>query len=506
MKGRIYFCGESLELKLLRDSLEERGLEVEIKTLSELEGLVKENEPDVVVIELTDKVSSSFPKLINLLKSLSSNVVFLANKISVEKAVELIKAGAYDLKLISSPLEVIERTVLLALEDKRLILEEEGFLTQDPRLVASIKRLEQVAKTDAPILLVGESGTGKELLARFVHAKSERRFGPFVAINCAALPETLLESELFGYEKGAFSGANFRKKGKIELAHGGTLLLDEITETTPQFQSKLLRVIQEKEVDRLGGYYPIKVDFRLISTTNRDIEKVVAEGKFRQDLYFRINVIAVKIPPLRERRGDVKLLTEHFVEKFSRMYKNDVKGLTDRAWKFLMNYPFPGNVRELKNMIERGVLTCEGELIDLPHLVDPFSSDYSFEPISRPHFEPAKGQPEPFKSHPHPLNSHSHPFNSHPHSFNRHSERSEGSPQEEGPSKDAGMIFEYKDLEVKPLDELEREAILRALKLTGGNKAKAAELLGITVRTIRNKLKQYEELGLIKRGEFGDVG
>ncbi len=478
MKGRVYLCGESLELKLLRDSLEERGLEVEFKILPQLEGLAREEAPDVVVIELTDDVSLRFPKLSNILKSLNSNVVFLANKISVEKAVELIKAGAYDLKLLSSPLEVIERTILLALEDKRLILEEEGFLTQDPRLVAIIKRLEEVAKTDVPILLVGESGTGKELLARFVHAKSERRFGPFVAINCAALPETLLESELFGYEKGAFSGANFRKKGKLELAHGGTLLLDEITETTSQFQSKLLRVIQEKEVDRLGGYYPIKVDFRLISTTNRDIEKAVAEGRFRQDLYFRINVITVKIPPLRERRGDVKLLTEHFMEKFSRVYRKSVKGLTDRAWNFLMNYHFPGNVRELKNMIERGVLTCEGELIDLPHLVDPFSSDYSFEAISVPH-------PETFESYP---------------------EGSERSLQAEGVSKKTGMIFENKDWEIKPLDELEREAILKALKLTGGNKAKAAELLGITVRTIRNKLKQYEELGLIKRGEFGDVG
>jgi len=187
------------------------------------------------------------------------------------------------------------------------------------------------------------------------------------------------------------------------------------------------------------------------------------------------------------------------------MYRKAVKGLTDRAWKFLMNYSFPGNVRELKNMIERGILTCDGELIDLPHLVDPFSSDYSYDSISIPHLEPAKGQPEPPKSHPHPFNSHPHPFNSQPYSFNSHPEQSEGS-QAEGPSKDTGMIFENKDWEVKPLDELEREAILRALRLTGGNKAKAAELLGITVRTIRNKLKQYEELGLIKRGEFSDVG
>ena len=496
MKGRIYLCGESLELKLLRDSLEERGLEVELKSLSQIEGLAKENAPDVVVIEVTDDFSSSVPKLINILKSLTSNVVFLANKISVEKAVELVKAGAYDLKLLSSPLELIERTVLLALEDKRLILEEEGFLTQDPRLVGIIKRLEEVAKTDVPILLVGESGTGKELLARFVHAKSKRRFGPFVAINCAALPETLLESELFGYEKGAFSGANFRKKGKIELAHGGTLLLDEITETTPQFQSKLLRVIQEKEVDRLGGYYPIKVDFRLISTTNRDIEKAVAEGKFRQDLYFRINIITVKISPLRERKGDVKLLTEHFTEKFSRVYRKPVKGLTDRAWNFLMNYHFPGNVRELKNMIERGVLTCEGELIDLSHLVDPFSSDYAFEPLSMSHSKLISEH----------LTGHLQPTKGQPSSLHGPPEQSKGSPHSEGASKKTGMIFENKEIEIKPLDELEREAILKALKLTGGNKAKAAELLGITVRTIRNKLKQYEELGLIKRGEFGDVG
>ncbi len=470
MKGRIILCGQSIEFKILRDNLEERGLVVEFKNFSELERLSKENLPDVVVIEVSDEVSSDYRRIIDFLKGLSSNVVILANKISVEKAVELIKAGAYDLKLLSSPIDVIERAILLALEDKRLLLEEEGFLTQDPRLISMLKRLEEVARTDAPILLVGESGTGKELLARFIHAKSERKFGPFVAINCAALPETLLESELFGYEKGAFSGATFRKKGKIELAHGGTLLLDEITETTPQFQSKLLRVIQEKEVDRLGGYYPIKVDFRLISTTNRDIEEAIAEGKFRQDLYFRINVITVKIPPLRERKEDVKLLTKFFWEKFSRLYKKDVKGLTDRAWDFLLNYHFPGNVRELKNMIERGVLTCEGELIDLPHLVDPFSS-YPLETSNDLHSSTLKDHSEARKE-----------------------------------DQKIGTIFDKKDVEIKPLDELEREAILRALTLTGGNKAKAAELLGITVRTIRNKLKQYEELGLIKRGEFGDVG
>ncbi|MCD6489372.1 MAG: sigma-54-dependent Fis family transcriptional regulator [Thermodesulfobacterium sp.] len=304
-----------------------------------------------------------------------------------------------------------------------------------------LKKLESIASSKAPILIIGESGTGKELLSKYIHQKSPRKFGPFIAINCAALPESLLESELFGYEKGAFSGATFRKKGKIELADKGTLLLDEITEMHPHLQSKLLRVLQEEEVDRLGGYQPIKVDIRLISTTNRDIEKEVAEGRFRADLFYRINVITVKIPSLRERKEDIEFLAFYFLEKFSSLYNKNIKSFTNKALSFLKNYSFPGNVRELKNMLERAVLTCEENLIDLEHLTNPFS------------------------------------YNSY--------------------SSNTGTDFAENYTEIKPLSELEREAILKALEMCKGNKTRAAELLGITVRTLRNKLKQYEKEGLL---------
>ncbi len=449
MKGHIILSGNSLELKLLRESLAERGLKVELKTWEEIKELTKEKAPDLLVIEYRKGESNiELEDLHRIIKKFPGNLVVLAEEISVERAVELIKVGAYDLKLLSSPLEVLEKSILLALEDKRLLLDEERFLTQDPKLLNILRKLEEIGPTDAPILLVGESGTGKELLAKYIHSRSKRKFGPFIAINCAALPETLLESELFGFEKGAFSGATFRKKGKFELAHDGTIFLDEITETSLSFQSKLLRVIQEKEVDRLGGYFPVKVDFRLISSTNQDIEKAVAEGRFRQDLYFRINVITVKIPPLRERKEDVKLLTKYFLEKFSGLYRKKVEDLTEEAWKFLLNYSFPGNVRELKNMIERGVLASEGNLIELKDLLDPLAPE-----VQLPH-----------------------------------------------PESTFGTKFDLINVEeIIPLERLEMEAIFKALQKTQGNKAKAAELLGITVRTLRNKLKQYEELGLIKK-------
>jgi two-component system response regulator FlrC len=457
MKGKILIIGNSIEIKLLRDALKERGLEVFFHSKEEFnsagEGI------DVIVYE----IASSEMKNSGIVKKLSEKgfpaVIFLAEEPDLEAGIELIKAGAYDVKLLSTPLEILEKTVLYALEEKRIFWEEEEFLTRDPRMLQILKMLEDVARTKVPILLVGESGTGKELLAKFIHKKSPRKNAPFVGINCAALPETLLESELFGYEKGAFSGATFRKKGKIELADGGTLLLDEITEMHPSLQSKLLRVLQEGEVDRLGGYHPVKVDIRLISTTNRDIEKEVKEGRFRLDLYYRINVITVKIPPLRERKEDVRFLTKYFVEKFSRAYGKRVKGLTERAWEFLESYSFPGNVRELKNMVERGVLTCEGEYIDVRHLTNPF--EFS---------ESAIKVPETLE------------------------ERAEA-----GIEIDKISVEEKKEekLEVKPLSELEKEAILRALKVCRGNRTKAAELLGITVRTLRNKLKQYREEGLV---------
>ena len=439
MKGRVVLIGKSVEIKLLRDLLTERGIETILFSQEEISPKIDPNNIDVLVYELEYERTKNLEVLNRLFKQGFKNIVFLAEKADLEDAVEFVKHGAYDFKLLSTPLALIENTVLFALEDKRILWQEETFLTKNPYMLEILKKLEVVAQSKAPVLLLGESGTGKELLAKYIHQKSPRRFGPFIAINCAALPETLLESELFGYEKGAFSGANFRKKGKIELAEGGTLFLDEIAEMHPSLQSKLLRVLQEGEVDRLGGYHPIKVDVRFLAATNRDIEKEVKEGRFRSDLFYRLNVITVKIPPLRERKEDVKFLSKFFLEKFSRMYKKSLQGFSEEAQRFLMDYSFPGNVRELKNMIERAVLTCEGELIEVKHLIDPFS-------------------------------------------------------QSENLVHYLGINFDNKqtEIEVKPLEVLEKEAIMKALEVAKGNKTKAAELLGITVRTLRNKLKQYK--------------
>ncbi|MBZ4681105.1 sigma-54 dependent transcriptional regulator [Thermodesulfobacterium sp.] len=440
MKGRVVLIGKGVEVKLLKDLLTERGIEtILFSQEEEISPKIDPNNIDVLVYELEYERTKNLEVLNRLFKQGFKNIVFLAEKADLEDAVEFVKHGAYDFKLLSTPLELIENTVLFALEDKRILWQEETFLTKNPYMLDILKKLEVVAQSKAPVLLLGESGTGKELLAKYIHQKSPRRFGPFIAINCAALPETLLESELFGYEKGAFSGANFRKKGKIELAEGGTLFLDEIAEMHPSLQSKLLRVLQEGEVDRLGGYHPIKVDVRFLAATNRDIEKEVKEGRFRSDLFYRLNVITVKIPPLRERKEDVKFLSKFFLEKFSRMYKKSLQGFSEEAQRFLMDYSFPGNVRELKNMIERAVLTCEGELIEVKHLIDPFS-------------------------------------------------------QHESLARNLGINFDNKqtEIEVKPLEVLEKEAIMKALEVAKGNKTKAAELLGITVRTLRNKLKQYK--------------
>lgn len=455
MLDKIGIVGSSIETKLLKEALEEQGLEVLFYEHGNFTLDLITPEIKVLVYELSSKRDN--PHLVEaLLKEKTFSLLLLVDEISLDKAIELIRKGVRDIKLLSSPLELIEKSVLSVFKEKKLSGLEEVFLTCEPKLLKILGALEEVAKTKAPVLLLGESGTGKELLAKYIHQKSSRREGPFIAINCAALPETLLESELFGYEKGAFSGANFRKKGKVELADQGTLFLDEIAEMSLHLQSKLLRVLQEGEVDRLGGYHPVKVDFRLISATNKQLEKEISENKFRSDLFYRINVITVKIPPLRERRNDVKFLANYFLEKFSREYGKTFKGFTEKAQKFLMNYPFPGNVRELKNMLERAVITCKEEYLDVKDLTNPLE-----ESLSGEEFRAFSKIEEPEKV------------------------------------SEIGINFDISNFEIKPLEEMEREAILKALKLTKGNKSRAAELLGITVRTLRNKLNEYREKNLL---------
>ncbi|MBW2600183.1 MAG: sigma-54-dependent Fis family transcriptional regulator, partial [Deltaproteobacteria bacterium] len=316
---------------------------------------------------------------------------------------------------------------------KKCLSRGKTIITRDETTLALLKLLKSVSKSKSSILIQGESGTGKELVARHIHRHSDRANMPFVGVNCAAIPGNLLESEMFGHEKGAFTGASRRRLGKFELAAGGTLLLDEISEMDIQLQAKLLRVIQESEVDRLGGGVPVPVDVRIIATTNADLKKYVEEKKFRDDLYYRLNVIPVTIPPLRERRGDIVFLCEYFLEKYSRLSGTTTPALSKKVEQMLEGYGWPGNVRELENVIERAVLLSGGETILPEHLY--LESEKSGQPVLKPAVS-----------------------------------------------------------ENITLKETEKRLIFETLEKVKGNRTRASEILGVSVRTIRNKLNEYKQV------------
>jgi two-component system response regulator FlrC len=296
--------------------------------------------------------------------------------------------------------------------------------------------IREIANSRASVFIHGESGTGKELFARHIHRCSDRKDKPFLAVNCAALPETLMESELFGYEKGAFTGASARKKGKFEAADKGTILLDEISELDYQLQSKLLRVLQEKEIDRVGGTESIPVDVRIIATTNRNIEKQIQEEKFREDLYYRLNIIPVHLPPLRERKDDIPVLIDFFLRKYNKIEGKAVKNLTEEAIRTLMEKPWKGNIRELENTIERAILMCKGNIINEEGLL-------------------LNGRPKP--------------------------------------TSPGGYPSDFLMMPEGSLRELEKKVIFQTLDRTNGNRTHAADMLGISVRTLRNKLNEYRQ-------------
>jgi two-component system response regulator FlrC len=402
---------------------------------SVLEKIVRDHY-DLVITEL------NLPQMngIDLLKRIkevneSIPVILISANARVKEAVEAMKLGAYDFILKPLTVEIIEIIVSrisnnLTVTDKDRPEARFTIITENREMNRLLKEARDIANSQASVFIQGESGTGKEFFARFIHHYSGRRDMPFVAINCSALPETLLESELFGHEKGSFTGALTRKKGKFEIANHGTILLDEISEMDIQLQSKLLRVLQEREIDRIGGIGPIPVDVRIIATTNKDIEKQLKDGRFREDLYYRLNVIPLHLPPLRERRDDIPLLADHFIEKYNRIDKRAVKGLTEEAMQLLISMPWKGNIRELENIIERAILMCKGDLIDKKAL---FSTE------------------------------------------------------KDRPAEDIKYAF----IPTVSLKEMEKKVIFHALDQTNDNRTHAAEILGISVRTLRNKLNEY---------------
>lgn len=389
--------------------------------------------PEMTGIELLGRVKGISPQV---------PVIMITAYGTINNAVEAMQEGASDYILKPFSAETLEATVKKAgmrpYDQSKVKINEvyeerspelKRIITQDTEVINVLNLAEDVATSNATVLILGESGTGKELLACYIHYHSGRKDRPYIAVNCAALPENLAESELFGHERGSFTGAVGRKMGKFELANNGTILLDEITEMPLHLQAKLLRVLQEREIDRVGGGKPIPIDIRVIAVSNIDLKKAVEEGRFREDLYYRINVIPLYIPPLRERKKDIPLLVDYFLDKYSAPTGRKMTRIADETISLLMKYDWKGNVRELENTIERAVLLGKGDVLLPKHLFLEEKQNFQKKPVS-------------FKV---------------------------------GTS----------------VREMEKELIFQTLREVDNNRTYAAELLGISIRTLRNKLKEY---------------
>jgi len=388
-----------------------------------------------------------------------------------QRAVQAIKAGAKEYVPLPPDPEMIA-AVLAAVAE-----ETTAFRTHDPNMVKVLRLGERVAPADASILITGESGTGKEVMARHVHAKSKRADKSFISINCAAIPENLLESELFGHEKGAFTGAVARRIGKFEEAHGGTLLLDEVSEMDARLQAKLLRAIQEGEIDRVGGNKPVKVNIRLIATTNRDLEEAVRQGEFREDLFFRLNVVTLDLPPLRERPQDIELLARHFIEKYAAANDLPEPELAESAREAMHAHDWPGNVRELENAMHRAVLLSQDDCITADSVMLKSRRDtpanQTAAPTDADTDRPDAGQRDDAAG------------------ANAVAAAS-GTESADADTEDGDV----RGLVGRTVADVERDLILNTLEHCLGNRTHAANILGISIRTLRNKLKAYSEEGL----------
>ncbi len=374
---------EQIALRNLEHIMKKEGYEVtSTQSGQNALKLLEEQQFDLVLTDLKmEKVDGN--QILKRCKELSpdTEVIMITGYASLQSAIQVMKKGAYD--YITKPFKLDEVRMVVKEAIEKVMLKKENhqlreqiekfagkvkFITQNPNVQRLLETARQIAPTDCSVIITGESGTGKELLARYLHFMSQRAEGPFMAVNCGAFTEELLTNELFGHEKGAFTGATNLKKGLIEMAKGGSLFLDEITEMPPSMQVKLLRVIQEREVMRLGGTEPIKVDVRFLAATNRDLHEMIKDGLFRQDLYFRLNVVSFRIPPLSERKDDIPLLSYYFLNKHSVIQRKDVSDVAQEVIALLMNYDFPGNVRELENIIERGVALSHSGVIETAHL------------------------------------------------------------------------------------------------------------------------------------------
>ncbi len=374
---------EAIVRESLRDWLSDAGYQVFTAEngLKALEIIEKER-LGIVIADLMMPGMDGI-ELMKRAKAIQSNieVIIITAYASIPSAIAAMKEGAYD--YIEKPFcpERAELLVKKLAEHQQLVEENlslrqklgdqyqfENMIAKSSKMQRVIEVIKIVAKSNATVLIIGESGTGKEVVARAIHSQSHRGSKPFVAVSCAALPESLLESELFGYEKGAFTGAYAQKKGKFEFANRGTLFLDEVGEMSANIQVHLLRVLEEKEFTRVGGNEPIKADVRVISATNKDLRKAIASGEFREDLYYRLNVVTIELPPLRERKEDIPLLAQHFLNKFALENQKKVDGFSPEATEFLLNYDWPGSVRELENAIERAVILAKDSLITIADL------------------------------------------------------------------------------------------------------------------------------------------
>ena len=374
-------------------------------------------------------------------------VVIMTAYSSVETAIQALKTGAYDYLTKPLDFEKLKLTIQRAMEhvtlkeENRQLRENLGknfdlhnIIGRSASMVKLLETVAQVAPSEATVMITGESGTGKELIAGAIHFNSPRKDGPFVKLNCAAITETLLESELFGHEKGSFTGADRRREGKFVQAHNGSLFLDEISEMSLTMQVKLLRVLQEREITRVGGEEVISVNVRVIAATNKNLLELITEGRFREDLYYRLNVVSLEIPLLKDRREDIPLLAEHFLKRFAEQNRKTIKGITPQAMDRLLRYHWPGNVRELMNAVERGVVLTRTEYLDTEVF-----------PIITP----------------------------------------------DDPEAGTSGTVTPDTLVNMPLDEVEKASILKTLESTAGNKSEAARRLGITRKTLHKKLKKY---------------